>query len=301
MQSPEDVNASAWREQWRTEGCVVVRGVFGAAQTARLRLLCDGVLEQWLRRDPEKDTPGDPNGKVMRHLNRPEYFRDRPKRLPELMEAVAGERVLRIARALFGEEPLFRCTSYWFNPKTRGEEGIWHRDVQFLHKDEAVQRKRIAEIEESGAQIQVALVPTEDVEYVPRSHLRWDTPEEYRIRLAGEQRNNRSPEMPGAVRVALEPGDAVLFNPNGIHRGRYHTDKLRRTLMLTYTETSAPCFDYFSDQPWFLAPGYLDGLSPRTHAFFQAFVEEYRPQLEKAAAERTEAAPQAMRVAGKSA
>ena len=35
--------------------------------------------------------------------------------------------------------------------------------------------------------------------------------------------------------VALDAGDAVCFNAWGYHRGRYHTDIPRRTLMYTYT------------------------------------------------------------------
>gem|GEM_PF-3412920 len=47
----------------------------------------------------------------------------------------------------------------------------------------------------------------------------------------------------------MEVGDAVVFNPMALHRGRYPTDKLRRTLMLTYTSESFPRSDFFSDQP----------------------------------------------------
>ena len=86
-----------------------------------------------------------------------------------------------------------------------------------------------------GIQLQIALVETSDVEYVPGSHRRWDTDEEYRIRLADGQANSRSNAMPGAVRVHQRPGDAVAFEALGLHRGRYHTDKRRRTFMLTYT------------------------------------------------------------------
>ena len=39
--------------------------------------------------------------------------------------------------------------------------------------------------------------------------------------------------MPGALRVCLQPGDAVLFNAFGFHRGRYHAANPRRTVMWT--------------------------------------------------------------------
>ena len=74
-----------------------------------------------------------------------------------------------------------------------------------------------------------------------------------------------------------EAGDALAFNPCALHRGRYHTNKRRRTLMVTYTGASAPHFDYFSDQPWFLLPDYLNGVTPEARAFFQEFVDFYAP------------------------
>ena len=87
--------------------------------------------------------------------------------------------------------------------------------------------------------------------------------------------------MPGALRLKLNAGDAALFNAVGLHRGRYHTDKLRRTLMLTYSPNSRPHYDYFSNQPWFLDPGYLHGLDAKTKAFFELFVNEYEAKWRK--------------------
>ena len=43
--------------------------------------------------------------------------------------------------------------------------------------------------------------------------------------------------MPGAFRPLLHPGDGILFNSISIHRGRYHADKLRRTLMIDFVKT----------------------------------------------------------------
>ena len=82
--------------------------------------------------------------------------------------------------------------------------------------------------------------------------------------------------MPNALRVRQEPGDAVMFNACGLHRGRYHVDKLRRTLMLTYSRMSTPTADYFTTQPWFLEAGYLNGLKPNTRAFYEKFIAQFQ-------------------------
>lgn len=275
-----------WREQWDREGYLVVRGLFDAARTARLLDISEGIWAQWRRRDAQTGKPGGgPDATCMRHLNHPDYFLDRPAaHFCELMDAVADELVLGIARAILGQPPLFRCTSFWHNPEQTSQDGNWHRDIQFISKTEDEEREKLnraAYAGESGIQMQIPLVASADIEYVPGSHLRWDTAEEYAIRCADGRARNRSNTMPGALRFELQPGDAALFNPNGLHRGRYHADKPRRTLMFTYTQTSRPCFDYFSNQPWFLREGHLDALSLRTRAFFETFAATYRDDWQK--------------------
>lgn len=270
---------NALQQQWQTEGYVIIRKLFDAERTAQLRTICDRILEAWRVTNPETGQPGGtPDATVMRHLNHEGYFAGHPAELNLLMDAVADEKVLGTMRTIFGEEPLFRCTSYFFNPQQTSRDGNWHRDSQFGTPDDEAERAVLAKAAAAGnsIQMQIALVPSDDIEVVPGSHARWDTPEEYAIRKADGGANNRANTMPGAVGVSLEPGDAVLFNPMGLHRGRYHADRLRRTLMLTYTKTSAPYADYFSKQPWFLTPGYLDALSPKARPFFEQFVNTYQ-------------------------
>lgn len=267
------------REQWETAGYVAVPQVLTEEHAARLLTICDAILKQWRLENPETGKPGGAaDATVMRHLNHPGYFGAYPDWLGELMDVVADPQVLTVARTLLGEEPLFRCTSFFFNPLENGRDGNWHRDSQFGTPDDSKEQAILAQLSQSGdsIQMQIPLVPSDDVEVVPGSHLRWDTPEEYAIRKADGGKHNRSNAMPGALRLTLNAGDAALFNPYGIHRGRYHAERLRRTLMLTYTKTSAPYQDYFSNQPWFLTPGYLDGCKSATRLFFEPFVAMYQ-------------------------
>ncbi len=267
--------------QWKEKGYLVVRGVYDAERTALLGDICERLLAEWRRENPQTGLPGgDRDAIVMRHLNHPAYFSKGEAGFPEVMDAVADDRVLEICRSILGQEPLFRCTSLFMNPLDTSDDGNWHRDTQHTYPDEEEEKKVIANSgrEGTGVQLQVALISSDALEYVPGSHKRWDTPEEYAIRRADGMANNRANTMPGAVRIALEPGDAAAFNSHGLHRGRRHTDIPRRTLMLTYTETSREVFDKYSNQPWFDTPGYLDGLKPETQAFFESFVAAYGEQ-----------------------
>lgn len=285
------MNSEELRRHYEQEGYGVVRNLIDAVRAARLRTICDEVLEQWRVRNPESGEPGgEPDATVMRHLNHSGYYGGNPSARQVLMDVIADEKVLATARSILGEEPLFRCTSYFFNPLSGGREGNWHRDSQFGNPEDEKEKDVLAKADPTGngVQLQIALVPSEDVEYVPGSHLRWDSDAEYYVRKADGGKNNTL-EMPGALRLRLAPGDAALFNPLGLHRGRYHTEPVRRTLMLTYTKSSLPVADYFSFQPWFLEPAYLDGLKPSTKSFFDSFVDTYatgwRTKLAEAASD----------------
>jgi hypothetical protein len=270
------------RDGWRCDGYFIVRGLYAPARVAWMRSACERILNQWRACAPETGQPGgDPEASSMRHLNHPAYFEGDPEGLREMLAAIADPKVQDICRDLFDGEPLFRCTSLFMNPATIQRDGNWHRDSQFLFPDETVERERILATGgvSDHVQLQVALVPSDDIELVPGSHRRWDTPEEYAIRRADGGANNRS-AIPHAVRIALEPGDAVGFNAYGLHRGRYHADRLRRTFMLTFTDSRAPVSDYFSKQPWFRTHGYLDGLNAQERRFFDAFITTYQRDWE---------------------
>ena len=127
--------------------------------------------------------------------------------------------------------------------------------------------------------MQIALIETEDIECVPGSHLRWDTDAEYQIRLADNQQNNASNSMSGAIRVHQNPGDILAFDPAGLHRGRYHSNIKRRTLMLTYNTAEAYRYDYFSDQPWLFSDKHMNLLPEKTKAFFKRYQDLYRDDV----------------------
>jgi len=86
-------------------------------------------------------------------------------------------------------------------PKSNHRDGNWHRDGQFQISDEGEEKKAILKAIKkttSAVQVQIALIPIEDVEFVPGSHLRYDTVAEYRIRRSDGEKHNTSNDMPGA-------------------------------------------------------------------------------------------------------
>ena len=276
-----DIALKSIRHQWDSEGWLFVPQLLDPDTISRLRVIAERCLAQWRLCNPETgEGAGFGDLHHMRHLNHSGYYQSNRTWLTELQEAVAHPDILSVVRTILEDDPLFRSTSLFMNPIESGRDGDWHRDLQFLYPVESEERAQLEKTWKSGAmglQLQIALVPSDDTEFVPGSHLRWDSEDEYAIRCANERANRTSNNMPNAMRVALQPGDAVAFNAAGIHRGRYHTDKYRRTLMLTYNRANGSCRrDYFSDQPWCLDEGYLDGLSEGAVVFWQRFIDTYR-------------------------
>src|SRR5215204_4159638 len=97
------------RQQWERAGYVVLPGIFDPQRTEQLLTICKSIIARWRVNNPETDKPGGgPDSTVMRHLNHPGYFAGHPDWLTVMLEAVADERVLDVARTILGEEPLFR-------------------------------------------------------------------------------------------------------------------------------------------------------------------------------------------------
>jgi ectoine hydroxylase-related dioxygenase (phytanoyl-CoA dioxygenase family) len=266
------------RQQWDTQSYFLAPELISQAEASRLLEICEHAMRGWFVAEPHYgQSVGNDASAQMRHVNHPAFFRDRIGWWVELMEFIADERVLNIARQVMGGEPTYACTTFWFNPKGDSRNGGWHRDTQFLTQTDEEEKKMLWGEHPTGLQLQVALIPSDDAEVVPGSHLRWDTPEEYRIRKAEGSKNWESDAMPGALRVKLNAGDAVGFDPRALHRGRYHADKPRRTIMLSYSKPdSTPHHDYFTNQPWLLEPGLMERLSPRAQAFYKVFIDRYR-------------------------
>lgn len=283
-----DDSASHLVRSWRDHGYAVVRGVLAPAQVARLREIAEPIIARSRDQDPVNGRGGGDDARELTHPNHPGFHPDDRRDLVDLLAIAASEPMLAVPRALLGEEPLFRCLKLWFNPLLSSVDGHWHRDTQFLYPELAEERAvfdRMVGESATGAQFQVALVPSDDIEVVPGSHRRWDSPVEMAIRRAqGEAQQSNG--MPGALRVALEPGDGVIFDAKMLHRGRYHAARPRRTLMLTTSTLNARRDDFFTRQPWFLESGYLDGLPPRQRAFYERFVEQFSPAWASVAAGR---------------
>lgn len=135
--------------------------------------------------------------------------------------------------------------------------------------------------------MQLPLIADDNLELVPASYTRWDTEEEYRVRLL-DGGANRTSSLSGARRMLLEAGDALCFSPFGLHRGRYRKAHPRLTLMVTYRRQDRPLY---SGQPWMLEPSFFHGLSARASRFYRSFANEHRDAMEEEQRRTSQLAP----------
>ena len=270
--------------RFRREGWVRFPGFLASAERAALAPLCERILDQWLaRRAARSDSTRQTN---LAYLTDPRYFAGRPDDLVRLLEFVADPRILAILGAVGGAVPVFHNTQLFHNPPEPDWAGPWHRDTQFLARDPALERERMARF--TSVHFRVAFEDDARLQFVPGSERRWDTAEEESIRRGGNPEAAASDDMPKAATLAMKAGDALLFHAWGIHRGRrYGAAPRRRTLDIIYmwgaendwAPAHATCFADEAARTAILAR-----LSPHARAFFERFVAVYRPYWKRSRA-----------------
>jgi hypothetical protein len=261
MKNTEEVAKS-----WRTCGLAVIPGFLDRQEVGVLQRICDSVLRQAIAENAKLA-----DARNIAYLTDQKYFASRTADLVTLLEFIADQRIVSLLTEIAGETPLFHNTQYFYNPFTKSHDGEWHRDTQFLAPDPELEIARMGQ--HIGVHFRVAFLPDQQLEYVPGSEQRRDSPEELAIRKGGDPAN---PNMPGRTTVKLNAGDACLFHAWGIHRGTYRADIHRRTLDIIYG-WGGVC-DYAAPPPMcFTDKDLLARLSPHARSFFDFFVRSYEP------------------------
>jgi len=281
------------QEQWQRDGYAMLPGVLDSQAIADLYETCEHAFAQWQQTSNEDNQPGGfcygPSAWVLIHVNHPGYYDGRRELLTRLLNAIATPAAIDLISDIFGEPALFEQANYYIDPPEipASQGGAWHRDCQFFAGgDHELEKKLFTEEADPPRELHmhIPLVPTSATGVVPGSHKRWDTPEEVCVR-----RNTPHGDMPGGIRLPMEPGDLGFFHVNSIHRGYYEVGVPRRTIAVTFSAQSGHRpFDparwqssrgYIAPfQPWFAAPDYLEGCEPHAARLFERFIDRYSDQ-----------------------
>jgi len=262
------------RELLQTFGLLTFSGFLRPAEISQLRAAAETVRDAY-HRHVDACRPNLQQSTCMRFVEEPIWHPDDQSHRLALMEYGADARFVGSVEQCLQGPAMYCSSSLFINPRSDSHDGDWHRDLQFIfYGDEAKVQEHVSG-PVRGVQFQIALYDGDDVEYVPYSPTRYDSPEEYRVRVSDGGAHARE-AMPHAIRVRQRAGDALLFNPNGLHRGRYHADKPRLTLMYTYTPFDQPQLTDFTYTPWMASAGFLEGLSRRARAFYGDYINHYQ-------------------------
>jgi hypothetical protein len=227
---------SSLRDSLDAGGFVIVRKLLSQDEILRYRQACEHVITlarsgRWphLRTLPKQFPPWsqDPSNGIwgVQHLLHPD--------LPGhdlFAESYFGDQVTGIASQLLGcreDELVMELYNLLVRPDADFELR-WHRDdIPPDATREEEERRLLFGRTRSRAyahtQWNLALFEDESLLVVPGSHRRARTDEE----------RNAAPYermLPGMMRVNLEPGDAVFYDNNILHRGVYLAEKERMTL-----------------------------------------------------------------------
>jgi hypothetical protein len=257
-----------FQSEWNRDGYFIVPRLFDASLVDTLRVICDDIFQQWLAESSDPFSAS--NNTNMAYLTEDRYFREHPERLGILLDVIAHEKLMSIFRQLFGVEPLFHNTQYFFEPANETRAGNWHRDQQFGSTSIESEKAFLSEI---GFHAHIALVPDANLEIIPGTHARWDTSEEFEIRKGMNGKKTNSDDMPGAVRIRLNAGDACFFSAWSIHRGNYVAGTIRRTFDIIYGASPS---EYTPPPMCFLRPEALNDVKAHTRSFFERFIAAYR-------------------------
>lgn len=256
------------KHQWEKHGYFVIPQLFESDLIEELKTICDRIFQAWINHssDPEKFA----NFTNMAFLTEPCYFIDYPQELTVLLNAIAHPKILSILAQIIDQDLIFHNTQYFFNPTSYTRSGDWHRDQQFAVPDEVTEQSIMEN--NVGIHVHIAFLADHNLEYIPGSHRRWDTPQEREIRKGLNGKKPSSSEMLNSHRIYLNCGDAVFFDAWGIHRGNYIADIPRRTFDIIYGTSCDWCIP---SPTCFLQPNLLKQLTPQAQAFFHKFIHTY--------------------------
>ena len=140
-----------------------------------------------------------------------------------LFQTIAAPALLAQLASIFPQAPRFLNTQLFFDPYHSDQRNYWHRDVQYTGLNEAAQRNVI--LQQNVVHCRIAMRPELGIELIAGSHQRWDSDQEYAVRM-GKPPYRPHDDLPHTTRVPLQTGDVLLFSANMLHRGVYGQNRL---------------------------------------------------------------------------
>lgn len=141
-----------------------------------------------------------------------------------LLKFVGSHSLVALARQILGEDARFLNTQLFFNPLNHLQKNYWHRDIQYTDLGQSEQQDILNSGETQVIHMRIAMADEPGLEIIPESHNRWDTEEEWQVRMQLNGRTH-SDSISHSEKISLRRGDLLIFDANMIHRGLYGQDR----------------------------------------------------------------------------
>jgi ectoine hydroxylase-related dioxygenase (phytanoyl-CoA dioxygenase family) len=151
----------------------------------------------------------------------------------KLFNFISDKKILKALSENVSDKLAFMGTQLFFDPLNKEQKNYWHRDIQYntltLEEQKAIFDKQ------NALHVRIPLKDENGIEVVPGTHKRWDTEEEFDIRM--EQNGKlKHYDMMGGKTIKLQKGDMLIFSANMIHRGLYGKDRFAFDLLFSDPE-----------------------------------------------------------------
>lgn len=205
-------------DQFRKVGFLHLKSFFHRKQLIEIHALVAEAHENWVRLNDQALKKGSVNSA---YLTSPLYCRPDFKR-DCIFHFIQMTPIVHLASALMNGQPYFMNTQLFFNPVIKEKEPYWHRDIQYSGLPKERQMDVI--LKDHVLHFRIPFSEDPGLEFIPGSHLRWDTEEEEKVRLELAGRRNCD-ALPGSIKVPHSPTDLLVFSAHLIHKGVYGGDR----------------------------------------------------------------------------
>ncbi|MCB1648664.1 MAG: phytanoyl-CoA dioxygenase family protein [Pseudomonadales bacterium] len=213
MNAPSAFTRADIRTHYQAQGFVHLHGFFAEPEVESLRKSLAAFHENWLRQNEALYCKGAINSA---YLTDDAAAGKATRR--QLFQILGDSRIAQLLEALVSEPQAFLNTQLFFDPKNPAQPNYWHRDIQYAGLSLEEQQAQFCRM--NMFHLRLALRDEPGLELMPGTHRRWDTDEEFAVRMKQAGRRVDEP-LPGAQVVPLSAGDLLVFSANMLHRGLY--------------------------------------------------------------------------------
>jgi ectoine hydroxylase-related dioxygenase (phytanoyl-CoA dioxygenase family) len=221
-------------EHYNNEGFVIVKGLFSKSSLDNVQSVLSIFHERWKEENKAFYEQQAINSAYLTDKN---FLNNKQRTL--LFKFISDPLLLEQVQKII-PSPAFLNTQLFFDPFNPQKKNYWHRDIQYDFSPE--QQKSMlesnAELSMSMPHFRIPLVDEKGVEVIPKTHARWDTADEFDVRMENNGKHCYD-NLPNSKVLSVKRGDLLIFSAKMLHRGVYGNNRFALDILFTDEDSSA--------------------------------------------------------------